>query len=354
MSADSPPPNASSANSETSHPKAAHSKAAQKPLSPEQKRARKRRLIFSAVTAAVLLILTVVSAFVPYYRLLPPKRLPEREENALRLHFLDVGQGNCTVIEFPEGDILIVDAGDGSFRVKNDIIRYIKGIGPSSVSMLLSHPDLDHYGGFRYLIDVFETEKFYLPALGSDEGEYRTFLSTLARENCPTETVRRYLHIRHSSGAEVVLLNPYSAGETDDNDSSAVLYVAYGGVRALLTGDISETREKKLVSEYEIDHTLFDAGDCSVRLEEIDILELAHHGGNGASCAEWLGLLEPSACIVSCGRGNRYGHPASETLERVRAASPDCEIYRTDESGSLIVSIHDGSYTVSTVKGVRL
>lgn len=279
----------------------------------------------------------------------PALSVKKREEGEVRLHVLDVGQGDCSILEFSEGDVLVVDGSDGSFRNKNKIARYLKGLSPNKISLLLTHADMDHYGGFPYLLKAFDIETCYLPALASQNEEYLRFLEAVEEEGCATETLVRYGTIERE-GAYVVCLSPRSLGETDENDSSAVLYLnAYGSV-ALLCGDISAQRERLLLREYALDRTLFDVGGLAVSMEEVDILKAAHHGSADSSCEEWLSALSPERLIVSCGRDNRYKLPAGEPFARYRALFPQGKIYRTDELGDIVVSFKEQGYTVDTAE----
>ena len=314
----------------------------------EREKKRRRRVILSLVVGFIVAVIALIAYFIPFRKLLPAYRIPERREGELRMHFLYVGQGDCTIIEFPEGDVLVIDAGDGSFSVENGLVRYLKGLRPRSVSMLLTHADIDHYGGFAGLLEVFQADRFYLPVISSEAQDYRSLLKKIEKTGLKTQVLTRYGVIESPSGAYLVCLSPYSQGETDENDSSTVLYLNYGGVSAVLGGDITEAREKRLVEEYAIDETLFDSGEHEVRLSGVDILKAAHHGSRYSSSEEWLRLLSPKTAIISCGIGNAYAHPTGEVIARLKAASPNVKVYRTDEFEHIIVSIYEGKYTVLT------
>lgn len=304
-----------------------------------------KKTILAASAALVVLLLGILAFWMPFSRLLPAYELPAREEGEVRLHFLDVGQGDCTLIEF-EDELFVVDSGDGSFSADNKLLRYIKGLRPQRVTLVLTHADMDHYGGFSALCEAFDIARCYLPVLPSENEHYEAFLAAIEREGCETATLTRYDKIEKRDGY-LVCISPRSAGETDENDSSTVLYLELGGVTALLCGDISETRERLLLREYALSEGIFDSGTCQVALENVDILKAPHHASAYSSSKEFLELLRPQTYIVSCGEDNLYKHPAGEALERFRAASPSGEIYRTDELGDLIVSVKNGTYTVN-------
>lgn len=313
----------------------------------KKKKLVKKLTVFGLAAAAVVAFALV--GLLPIGRLLPAYALPPRGEGEVRLHFLDVGQGDCTIVEFSEGDILVVDGGNGAFRAETHLLRYIKGLRPSSVSVLATHSDSDHCYGLISVLRTFDVKTCYLPAFPTESAEYRAFLSAAEEEGCETQMPVRYFSIERENGY-LVCLSPRSAESTTENDASAVLYLDFGGVRTLLCGDISQTREELLLGEYRLpleEGNVFESGGHKVRLEELDILHAAHHGSAGASSEEWLRLLRPQTFLVSCGRGNSYRHPSEEALANFRLASPSGKIYRTDELGDVMITIKDAAYTVT-------
>ncbi len=314
------------------------------------RRAVLKRLALAAAALLLFGVLALFNALFPFRTLLPAAQLPAREEGELRLHFLSVGQGDCTVVEFPSGDCLVVDAGNGSFEHDNVIFRYLKGIGSERLSVLVTHPDTDHSGGAAFLIGCFGAEALYLTQTeGSEE-----IVAEAERVGADVRMLKRYDVIADESGAYLVCISPHAAEaeeSSDGNDRSAVLYLSYGGVNVLLGADITGVRERSLVREAALSEDIFDSGGYAVRLSETDILRVSHHGSAASSTEEWLELLGAETAIVSCGAGNSYGHPAGEALGRLAAHTE--HIYRTDELGHILVRVRGGNYTVTTSKGVR-
>ncbi len=309
-------------------------------------RARKIQRVVAAVLAVILIVFAAVTYFLPLKSLLPAYSIEARKAGELRIHFLDAGQGDCSIVEFPSGDALIIDGGDGSFSSRNRLIRYLKGLDISSLSLLMTHADSDHFGAFEEILRLFEVDTLYLPVLEGENTAYTSLMKRAERVGCAQKTLTRYGVIADRSGAYLNCISPYSIDETDENDSSAVLFLSYEGVNALFTGDISETREARILREYALDHTLFDRGDYTVRLEETNILKTAHHGSKYSSSEEFLSLIGAETAIISAGKGNAYSHPNGETMARLKKSG--AEIYRVDELGSVIVGILGGSYTVQT------
>lgn len=315
-------------------------------MSKEKKRQYKK-LIFPLAAILVTAALAIAVAFVPYTALLPALKLPAREEGRVRLHFLDIGEGDCCILEFSEGDVLVIDGGDGSFRAKNKLVRYLKALRPTSLSLLLTHADVDHYGGFPILLKQFAVEKCYLPALSAENAAYGRFLRAVEEEGCEMETLSRYLTVAREN-AYLVCISPRSEEESDDrNDCSAVLYLKSGGGSALLCGDIGTSREELLLREYALQDGIFDSGEQTVDLRKIDILKAAHHGSGSSSSLSFLQLTRPSNFILTCGRGNGYRHPDASPMEHYRQACPDGNLFRTDERGDLICTFWENGCTVA-------
>ena len=298
---------------------------------------RIKQILKVTVALAVIFVILLLQLFVPIRTLLPAYKLTPRKEGELRVHFVDVGQGDCTIVEFPDGSLLVVDAGDGSRTHSDRVYRYLKGLKANAPTVLSTHADTDHCGGLADVIKRFNADMVYLPALGGGDA-YQNLLTRAQKAGCPQRTIKRYDTITRAD-ASIVCISPHAEEETNDNDASTVLFLSYAGVNVLFTGDISAVRERQLMNEYALD--VFDGyGVC---LEETDILKVAHHGSASSSCDPWLDLLGAKTAIISCGRGNSYAHPAGETAGRLSRWGS--EVYRTDELGDIMVKIAaDGTY----------
>lgn len=310
---------------------------------------RFKRYFVTAGIALFLAVLSTIAFFVPPRGWLSAYAIPEIGEGEVRLHFLSVGQGDCEIVEFSDGSVYMIDSGAGKFNEENHLIRYLKSLKAKEINMILTHADSDHYGGFSELIDIFEVDRFYLPVVSSEDKNYTRLLNTIEKEGCAIETLTRYSSIDCADGY-FVCLSPFAEGETDHNNSSMVLYLSAGGIRAVFSGDIEASRERRLVREYRADESIFHTEDKVVELEDVDFLKVSHHGSAESSSAEWLNLLSPRACFLECGEGNSYHFPRSEAIERMKDIDHDCEIYRTDELGDVIVTVKDGNDRVEVRK----
>lgn len=300
----------------------------------------------AAAWLVVLCVLALVNALSPIRALTPAYPVPARAEGEARVHFLDVGQGDCTLVEFADGEVLVVDAGDGSFSHNEHVFRYLKGLRPTSLSLLLTHAEADHAGGAEEIVSWFPVEKVYLPLFDSEGEEYLSFLSLLEKKQIPRERISRYGVIANDAGGYAVCLSPRSAEEEAGNDSSAVLYLDLGGVRLLLAADISAGRESLLLREYALSESTFHSGAYKVDLSDVDVLKVSHHGSKDASSQAFLNLLSPQAAILSMGQDNAYGHPAAEALARLGGCG--ARLYRTDELGDIVLSVKGERFTIYT------
>ncbi len=315
---------------------------------------RRRRFLLRLLRTGCIFLVVAVIAIVhfvyPFRLALPAYDVSARQEGAMRFHFLDVGQADCTVVEYPDGGLLLIDGGNGSWESRNRLISYLKGLNiqtAPSLSYVVTHADGDHYGGIDEVLRLFGGDVLYLPIVGTEESDYLKLLSTANEAGTQIKTLSRYQTIVHDSGAHFSCLSPLSNEQGDGNELSTVLYFQFGNVRALFCGDVSAKREERLLEEYLVDETFFDGNGYTVRLNEIDILKVAHHGSANSSSREWLNLLQAKYAVVSSGQGNSYGHPTAEAVSALRNARKDCEVYRTDELGDIVVEIQEEKIAVT-------
>lgn len=349
-------------------------------LSAIEKNKRKLAALALAVCLVVAAVL-VDNLLVPLEYLWAFASAPsvsERAEGDLRVHFVDVGQGDCTILEFPDGRTMIVDGGDNSKSVRDTVVGYCRGLGIRSFDYaLLTHPDTDHAGGLDEVFRCFGAETVYLPYVvrADADAAYAEALRAAEEIGAQVRLSQTYETIVSESEEAfyyLMFLSPlspqiessyYTAANAEGadaqavNDASAVVYLEYAGRSLLLTGDASAAVEDKLVSDYTVlGGSLFgltvQTGWGEILLsplpEEIDFLKAGHHGSADSTGEALLSLCSPEAVFISAGAGNLYAHPSMTCIQRIRDLSPGAEIFRTDELGTVILTIHnDGSYGVS-------
>jgi len=254
----------------------------------------------------------------------------EQPRGLLRVSFVDVGQGDASLIDFPDGRLALVDTGQGG---RHPAVRELTGLlaarRRSRIDLLIiTHGHPDHYGALPQLLDAVEIAEIWLNGQLLSE-ELDGAMSRLMTEAMARGTKLRFApelcgSSRSFGGARLEVLWPcprYDPG-LDLNDNSIVFRLQFGRRAFLFTGDIEREAERSLVA--------------SMRIEPADVLKVAHHGSKTSSSAELLAAVGAGFAVISSGSGNRYGHPSPEVIARLRGAKTS--VWRTDVQGGVIVS----------------
>ena len=234
--------------------------------------------------------------------------------------FLAVGQGDCTVIR-GGGATFLVDAGpatddfDAGARI---VAPKLREMGVDRISIVfLTHPDLDHIGGLAGLASRVRIDRVAAPAYFRGHPELTKNLSAAGIGEKEVLWVDRPLVGKVERLGFEVQLPSFSNGDSE-NEGSLFLRFQLEGCSAVFTGDAGEETEASEASELDW---------------RSDLLKAGHHGSAASTSSAWLKEVQPKSVVVSCGRGNPYGHPAQPLLDRIRAAG--AKVYRTDAEGDL-------------------
>ena len=251
---------------------------------------------------------------------------PTKDE--LKVHYIDVGQGDSILVELGETEILI-DGGGKSPGVVEYLSDYVDG---AIEAMVATHPHADHIGGLIAVLDIFQVEEIWLNGDTSTSGTYSEFMSAVNSEGVQVYEARRGDTIEIGE-LTFKVLHPVNLDDTTNNNS-IVLSLSYGETDFLFTGDAEEEAEASIVA--------------SGLIVQADILKVGHHGSRTASSKAFLAQVQPEAAIYMAGVGNRYGHPHVETILALQAIG--AEIYGTDTSGTILITTDGKSYEVHTEK----
>ena len=212
----------------------------------------------------------------------------------LRVHFLDVGQGDCILIDCGETEVLIDGGNNGA---GDEVVSYLTPYIDGKLDYLIAtHPDADHVGGLDAVLEAFEVGEVIDSGRKSDTDTYKDYWAAVQAEGC-TISYGEDRIIPLSSLAALSILETGNDWE-DSNDCSVVAQLTCGNVQVLFTGDMSQQVETKLLPLF---------GD-------IDVLKVSHHGSDTASCAEFLSVVKPEYAVISYGLDNAYHHPAGESV----------------------------------------
>ncbi len=266
------------------------------------------------------------------------------EPGHLRLTVFDVGQGDAELLELPDLSRIQIDTGGIPFGSSGFDIG-ARVVGPSLWArgirridtLLLTHGDPDHVGGARTLVDDFRPSKIWEGIRVPRHVPMRELLAHATETGAVDEQRIAGEHFE-SGGIRIRVLHPPPADwerRRVRNDDSVVLEVLYGDVAILLTGDIGADIERTILPQ--------------LTPARIRILKVAHHGSRTSSSAELLEAWRPQIALISCGRGNSFGHPAPEVIDRL--TSIGAQIYRTDLDGQITLDTDGKEFLVRTFTG---
>ena len=242
---------------------------------------------------------------------------------ATEYYFLDVGQGDGEMIRMPDNAKLLIDGGpDNSLmgelgKVLPVTDRYID-------MMLMTHPQLDHFGGFIETLKNYRVGVFLGTGRAGTTGAYRELMEVIRIKQVPYVTLMEGDRITYKNIViDVLSPNAKNLASKELNDGCLVLRVADGATTALLTCDAGANIEQELAFKYDL---------------SADILKAGHHGSRFSSSEEFLAMVKPKVSIIEVGK-NSYGHPTQDALGRLYEAGS--QIFRTDLNG-LIKIVRDG------------
>lgn len=239
------------------------------------------------------------------------------------IDFIDCGQGDSTLIKSGI-EVMLIDATTREDAQK--VVDHLKERGVDRINhFVLTHPHEDHIGGAQLVLESFEVDNIYMkrPTAGTEPttSVYLNLLKNIAalgKKVTALEAGDTFI----CGSIDFTVLGPVKEYE-DMNDQSLVLRGVYRNVSFLFTGDMEASAEKDLVDEYGY-------------LLNSTVLKVGHHGSSGSSSNELLNAVAPEYAVISCGVGNSYGHPHTETLDRINALKISC--YRTDKQGTVTFS----------------
>ena len=251
------------------------------------------------------------------------------EDADLEIHFIDVGQGDCSLIIW-NGSAMLIDSGEK--EEAETVLDYLKKHNVHRLEyIVVTHPHSDHMGSMSEVISAVSVGKVIAPRV-SDEmtptsKTYENFLKALKDKGLKLTAAKAgTVYSFEASGEEekappeFEILAPVN--DYDDlNNYSVVLKLTYGSTSYLFTGDAEKKAERAIL-----------ASGANV---DADVLKVGHHGSSTSTGDEFLEEVSPEICIIQCGAGNSYGHPHAETIEKFEAI--DAEWYSTDRNGTIIL-----------------
>jgi len=248
--------------------------------------------------------------------------------------FFNVGQGDAALIRFADGQKMLVDCGPNR-AILSALGRHLPFYDRAIDYLLVTHPDLDHYGGCVDVLKRFQVKNIITNGETKSYDPYwETWNHTALAENAVNITMD-YPRADNWGNLKFQFLAPnpefiFSDKERTSNNSSIVFKLVKDSQSFLFTGDAEEPLEKNLIQKY-----------CSTSTTvcpalQANVLKVGHHGSNTASSEEFLAKIKPTTAVISVGRNNKFGHPALRVLRHLERAG--ARVLRTDQDGDILIS----------------
>jgi beta-lactamase superfamily II metal-dependent hydrolase len=238
--------------------------------------------------------------------------------NLLKVHFIDVGQGDAILIQTPAGQNMLVDGGENACG--DAMVNYLISQGVKDLNIVVgTHPHADHIGGLDTVINHFPVKYIYLPKVTHTTKSFRDLLDAVSKKGLKISTAQAGV-VLPLDGINCRFLAPVKDYYEELNNYSGVIRLEYGSHSFLLTGDAETESESQMLS-------------LGVNLKST-VLKVGHHGSYSSTSSNFIKAAAPQYAVIMLGKDNQYGHPHTQTLSRLNNAG--IKIYRTDQNGTIV------------------
>jgi competence protein ComEC len=284
----------------------------------KQKSARQRIVI------TFLTIVFILNMFIPN---LIVNAVPATK--AIKISYIDVGQGDSELIQ-SNGQNMLIDTGTNESQ--NNLNAYLKNAGVKEINVLvLTHPHADHISGASMVINNYKVDKIIMPNVTDNTKTFRNVVQSMKNKNLKATNPIPGSSFKLGD-ATCNILAPNSGKYDNLNNYSVVIRIVYGKTSFIFDGDAEVQSEQEMLDKGYVVNT--------------DVLKLGHHGSRTASSDAFLDKVRPKYAIISCGKGNDYGHPHDETIKKL--LSRHITFYRTDVNGNIICTSDGNKLSFST------
>ena len=281
---------------------------------------------FKTFTTILILILTLLCSqqFTSLYN------KTNSNSNYLSVHFIDVGQGDCILINVNDYNLLI-DSGPSTAR--NDLLNYLDKLDIFKLDYVIAtHPHEDHIGNMDALIRKYHIGKFLAPKATASTITFENMVTALNDKNLKISVISTGSNSINLGKETSIMFYTLPNLNTDDelNLYSPIIKLTYKNISFLFTGDAELKNEEFLIKN-----------EINLRSH---ILKIGHHGSSSSTCEAFLNSVNPKVAIISVGSNNKYGHPAASTLNLLK--NYHIKLYRTDLLGTIILKSDGSSFSI--------
>ncbi len=324
-------------------------------------------IVCAALATVLILSLLIVNLFIPIrYLSAYTVARTERKEGELRITYLSLGMADCTLVELPDGKVMLIDGGDGVYANNLAVLRLLNERSVDKIDYLVcSSVKSEHCGGLEEILKYKEIGVAFVPFVTNVKisNAYERFLKICEGRGMREEIIEYGVGVSNeeygyffafispfdhtSPRSEYVAMND-SFTDTAVMNASAVTWLQYGKDAFLFSSDVGESTLKSLTANYELYRDnpeivgkFCPIGNYEVKLKECDVVTVAGHGSSACTYAKWYDLLSPEAAVLSVGK-NYAGCPSATALADVRNSTD--KIYSTDERGNITVISYGNGY----------
>lgn len=259
----------------------------------------------------------------------PPEPI---KRNDIKIHYIDVWQGDSIFIELPNGKTMLIDAGES--KKQTNVSSYISKLGYSSIDYVIAtHPHADHIGGMAHIITKFNIGSIYMPNITTTSWTYENLIKTISIKGLKIKNAKAGVNILNEGDLNVEMIAPNANYYEKLNDYSAVIKITYGSRKFLFMGDAESVSELEIIKNTDV---------------SADVIKIGHHGSYTSSDPNFINRVNAKYAIISVGVDNDYGHPHDVTLNKWIAKGTT--IYRTDINGNIVVTSDGNDLNVDTDK----
>lgn len=259
------------------------------------------------------------------------------------IYFIDVGQGDSTLIRTAQSKIILIDGGgseNSSFNVgEKTLLPYLLDRKITVLDyVVISHFDTDHCGGILYLMEHIKVKNIIISKQGKESSNYNKFKNIVIDKGISVIFAKKGDKIKIDNETYMDVLFPSNNLISDNilNNNSIVTKICYNNFSILFTGDVEEIAEKEICSQYNTTNKL-----------KANILKVAHHGSKTSSTAEFIKMVKPQIALIGVGEKNKFGHPNDGVIQRLK--NMNTKIYRTDKMGEIVIQINNmGNVKISS------
>ena len=288
----------------------------------------KRYKLIKKIQNISIVILAILSIFL--FKSLINSKSSSTNPNEMKVHFIDVGQGDSILIQVNYKNILI---DSGPKDEKDKLVKYLNSLNIHQFDYVIAtHPHEDHIGNMAYIINNYKVLNFYSPKIDNNTTSFENMAEALSRKNLKIKILKANAStINLGENTLVEVFSPNLDYYDNLNNYSPIIKISYGHNSFLFTGDAEEEIEQEIITN-------------NFNLKS-DVLKVAHHGSSTSTTKSFLDSVKPKIAVISVGKNNSYGHPTKDTLNKLK----ESKVYRTDINGNIVIT-SDGNTIKTSLK----